>query len=84
MTPDGMQYRCGAHAVARAEPTGHVQDGVIANIRGGLPSLKEYPAESCRKCALATLFINQAIDQKLAATVAEWSAAEAAASGPTA
>lgn len=66
-TPDGYQFRCGSHAIRRILPTGHVNEGgVFDNIRNGIAALDHLPqAESCYGCALATLYINQAVETKL-------------------
>ena len=66
-TPDGKQYRCGSHAIRRILPTGEANDGgVYENIGKGLPGLDELPTEAnCYGCALATLYINQAVEKKL-------------------
>lgn len=72
-TPDGTQYRCGAHAIRHAHPLGHVSEGgVHANISRGLADLDALPdPASCDGCALATLYINQDVDKALRREVRE-------------
>ncbi len=66
-TPEGYQYRCGAHAIRHALPVGNINErGVFDSIKAGIPSLSELPIhEHCYGCALATLYINQAVESKL-------------------
>lgn len=66
-TPDGTQYRCGAHAIRHTQPTGDIHArGVFASIRADTASLDRLPDEAlCDGCALATLYINQAVEKKL-------------------
>jgi hypothetical protein len=66
-TPEGDQYRCGAHAIRHALPTGNINErGVFDSIKAGIPSSVELPKqENCYGCALATLFINQAVESRL-------------------
>ena len=66
-TPDGVQYRCGSHAIRRISPTGNITaTGVFDNIRAGIAGLDDFPQEdSCYGCALATLYINQAVESRL-------------------
>jgi hypothetical protein len=66
-TPDGRQFRCGSHAIRRILPIGNVSEGgVFENIRSGVPELDGLPTEdNCYGCALATLYINQAVESKL-------------------
>jgi MoaA/NifB/PqqE/SkfB family radical SAM enzyme len=66
-TPDGFQYRCGSHAIRRLQPLGNLADGgVFDHIREGVAGLSELPQEDhCYGCALATLYINQAVETKL-------------------
>jgi len=66
-TPEGDQYRCGAHAIRHALPVGNINErGVFDSIKAGIPSLSELPIhEHCHGCALATLYINQAVESKL-------------------
>jgi sulfatase maturation enzyme AslB (radical SAM superfamily) len=67
-TPDGLQFRCGAHAIRRQGAIGQgVEAGVYANISAGLATLPCYPdPDECYGCALATLYVNQAVERKLA------------------
>jgi len=66
-TPDGYQYRCGFHAIRRFLPVGNIRErGVFDNIREGISGLDNLPQEEyCCACALATLYINQAVEKKL-------------------
>ena len=66
-TPDGYQYRCGSHAIRCILPLGNIRErGVFDNIRAGIAGLSELPREEdCYGCALATLYINQAVEAKL-------------------
>jgi len=66
-TPDGYQYRCGSHAIRRLLPIGNIRErGVFHNIREGISDLDNLPQEEhCYGCALATLYINQAVEKKL-------------------
>jgi len=66
-TPDGYQFRCGSHAVRRVLSTGQFETGgVFDNIRNGVSGLDDLPQQdSCYGCALATLYINQAVESKL-------------------
>jgi len=68
-SPDGQQYRCGSHGIRRKLSVGNVADAsVFDSMRGGIPVLSELPEEdSCYGCALATLYINQAVESKLKA-----------------
>ena len=70
-TPDGHQYRCGSHAVRRILPLGNIAErGVFDSIRAGISDLGKLPQEEhCYGCALATLFINQAVEAKLKKTM---------------
>ena len=71
-SPDGLQYRCGSHAIRRELPLGRVGErGVYDGIREGIAGLDELPREEhCYGCALATLYINQAVEKKLKEEVA--------------
>jgi len=66
-TPEGDQYRCGAHAIRHTLPIGNINDhGVFENIKAGIKSMSALPIkEHCYGCALATLYINQAVESKL-------------------
>jgi len=66
-TPDGMQYRCGSHAIRHILPTGNIKDrGVFDSIKAGISEEINLPQkEYCYGCALATLYINQAVESKL-------------------
>jgi len=65
--PDGEQYRCGWHAIARWLPVGNVhRSGVLESIRDGLEGLGALPWEQyCDGCSLATLYINQQVEARL-------------------
>ena len=68
ITPDGNQYMCGSHAIRHLLPIGNIlESGVFDNIRASTcGALNEVPQESyCSGCALATLYINQAVESKL-------------------
>ena len=66
-TPDGQQYRCGSHAIRHVFPLGSIKDrGVFDSIKAGISSQIALPQqEHCYGCALATLYINQAVESKL-------------------
>ena len=66
-TPDGDQYRCGAHAIGHHLPIGNIaRTGVFDAIRSTTPSQAALPQEEyCSGCALATLYINQSVESKL-------------------
>jgi len=66
-TPDGQQYRCGSHAIRRILPVGNIRErGVFDSIKAGISSPIVLPQqEHCYGCALATLYINQAVESKL-------------------
>ena len=66
-TPDGLQFRCGCHAIRRILPVGNIREGgMFDSIRAGVEGLASLPAEEhCDGCALATLYINQSVEQKL-------------------
>jgi len=71
--PDGSQHWCGAHAIRRPPPLGSVLDaGLRENIRGNLGRLAELPIECCSGCAGATCVINQTMEGRLRAQIAEW------------
>lgn len=73
LLPDGSQYWCGAHYVARPAAVGSVLDGsVLENIRRALPQVAHLPGPYCRNCATATLFLNQTIEEALAGKVEGW------------
>jgi MoaA/NifB/PqqE/SkfB family radical SAM enzyme len=71
-SPDGQQYRCGWHAIARWLPLGNIQErGALAAIRYGLESASSLPsAQHCEGCSLATLYINQQVEARLREKVA--------------
>jgi len=71
LTPDGFQYRCGSHAVRRILPVGNIRErALLDTIRDGVEGLEKLPEEEyCYGCALATLYINQAVEARLAAEV---------------
>jgi len=73
-TPDGNQYRCGSHAIRRIHPLGNVKErGIFENIRNGIAGLENLPnPEDCYGCALATLYINQSVEKRLADTIQAW------------
>ena len=66
-TPEGDQYRCGAHAIRHTMPIGNINEcGVFDSIKAGIQSMSDLPIkEHCYGCALATLYINQAVQSKL-------------------
>jgi len=70
-TPDGNQYRCGSHAIRGIQPLGNIKEsGVFDNIRAGISGLDNLPNEKdCYGCALATLYINQSVEDRLKDTV---------------
>lgn len=71
--PDGSQYWCGAHSVARPTPVGNVlESGLVANIAHSIGDLNHLPGSHCRNCATATLYLNQAIEQALSARISAW------------
>ncbi len=80
VSPNGTVYRCGSHAIRCILPIGNVADGsVLESIREGVAGLDELPQEeTCYGCALATLYINQAVEKKLRelveGMVGEWRA----------
>lgn len=71
-SPDGYQYRCGSHAIRRIMAVGRVEEaGVYDSIRAGISGLDDLPQEGhCYGCALATLYINQAVESALKEKVA--------------
>ncbi|MDA0336463.1 MAG: radical SAM protein [bacterium] len=73
ITPDGRQFRCGAHAVRRTKSIGNVIDGALmTNIRDGIHGLAWLPDPAvCDSCALATVYINQTVESRLIAKVDE-------------
>ena len=79
-TPDGYQYRCGSHAIRRILPIGKAGEGsFFENIRTGIAGLDGLPQEEdCYGCALATLYINQAVEGKLRERLKEMREAVAA------
>jgi len=71
--PDGSQYWCGAHSVARPEPVGNVlRSGLVTNIAHSISSVDRLPGPHCRNCATATLYLNQAIEAALLARISTW------------
>lgn len=66
-TPDGEQYRCGSHAIRHLLSLGNVSErSVFQNIKAGISENIPLPQkEHCYGCALATLYINQAVESKL-------------------
>jgi len=80
-TPDGEQYRCGSHAIRRILPVGNIKDrGVFDSIKAGISSPIFLPQqEHCYGCALATLYINQAVESKLKEKAQEITSHKAAA-----
>lgn len=75
LTPDGLQFRCGAHAVRRTQAIGSIVGGgsLRGNIRAGLPGLADLPRpEVCENCALATVYINQSVERRLGERVDAW------------
>lgn len=86
VTPDGLQFRCGSHAVRRLLPTGSAaSDDLLDNVRRSVDALPGLPRHAaCDGCALATLHINQAVARRLGAKVDEMLAAMAAPATATA
>jgi MoaA/NifB/PqqE/SkfB family radical SAM enzyme len=71
--PDGSQYWCGGHTVARPEAVGNVlEHDVRENIRGGVAEMAAMPGAACRSCAGATMAINQGVEAQLRATIKKW------------
>lgn len=72
-TPDGVQYRCGSHAIRHLFPIGKISErGVYDSIKSGIAENISLPQkEHCYGCALATLYINQAVESKLNEKVKE-------------
>jgi len=66
-TPDGLQFRCGSHAIRRIMPIGSAnENGLFDGIRRGMSGLADLPQEElCFGCAMATLYINQSVEGKL-------------------
>lgn len=66
-TPEGDQYRCGAHAIRHTLPIGNIKKrGVFDSIKSAISEQIKLPQqEYCYGCALATLYINQAVESKL-------------------
>jgi len=66
-TPDGLQFRCGSHAIRRIMPIGSAgENGLFDGICRGIPGLADLPQEDlCFGCAMATLYINQSVEGKL-------------------
>ncbi|MGQ9607819.1 MAG: radical SAM/SPASM domain-containing protein [bacterium] len=66
-TPEGDQYRCGAHAIGHCLPIGNINErGVFDSIKSAISEGTKLPQqEYCYGCALATLYINQAVESKL-------------------
>lgn len=77
VTPDGLQFRCGAHAVRRTQPIGNVLDSdpggdLTENIRRGIEGARRLPDPAlCDSCALATVYINQSVEARLHARADE-------------
>ncbi len=73
VSPDGVQFRCGSHAVRRDLATGNVGAGhLLDNIRAGIDGLDRLPnPDQCCGCALATLYINQSVEKKLGEKIDE-------------
>ncbi|MFA6107507.1 MAG: radical SAM protein [Candidatus Latescibacterota bacterium] len=71
-TPDGLQFRCGSHAIRRIQPIGqHGEGGFFDHVQAGIAGLDALPdADQCHGCALATLYINQAVEKRLDERVA--------------
>ncbi|MEW6750433.1 MAG: radical SAM protein [Candidatus Latescibacterota bacterium] len=79
-TPDGLQFRCGSHAIRRLLPIGRAGEGsFFENTRAGVAALDGLPCEEhCHGCALATLYINQSVARKLRERTGEMVKAAAA------
>ena len=74
--PDGSQYWCGGHSVSRPAPVGNVlEHSVQDNIHAAMAQHAALPTDSCRNCPGATLAINQEVERRLLALIAEWIAA---------
>jgi len=72
--PDGTQYMCGCHAIRHLLPVGNITErSMFDSIRAGVTTaLNEVPNEDyCTGCALATLYINQAVEAKLLEKISE-------------
>ena len=72
--PDGTQYMCGCHAIRHLFPVGSITErSMFDSIRAGITTaLNEVPNEDyCTGCALATLYINQAVESKLLEKISE-------------
>jgi hypothetical protein len=72
--PDGTQYMCGCHAIRHLLPTGNItQRSMFDSIRASITTvLNKVPNENyCTGCALATLYINQAVESKLLEKISE-------------
>jgi MoaA/NifB/PqqE/SkfB family radical SAM enzyme len=73
LLPNGTQYWCGGHAIARPEPVGSIlEHDLVENIRRALPQVAELPAPHCRNCPGATLAINQTVENRLRQAIQEW------------
>ncbi len=71
--PDGSQHWCGAHAIRRPPPLGDViGSGLRGNIRRNRDCLNDLPIDCCAGCAGATCVINQTMETRLRAQIAEW------------
>jgi hypothetical protein len=80
--PDGSQYWCGAHYVARPHPVGNVlEGGLMENTRAALAEVEGFPGPYCANCATATLFLNQGIEGTLGKKVDAWIQEAAAPAG---
>ena len=66
VTPDGNYHRCGAHAIRRCLPLGNASEqDVFPSILAGIGAESLPQEEHCSGCALATLYINQAVEKRL-------------------
>lgn len=63
-SPDGIQYRCGSHAIRRILPLGDAKTNKVFDLlREGESGEIALPKEDyCSGCALATLYINQGVE----------------------
>ncbi len=66
LTPDGNYHRCGAHAIRRCLSLGNMSEqGIFDSIRENIHTIELPQEQYCSGCALATLYINQAVEAKL-------------------
>lgn len=71
--PDGSQYWCGGHAIARPTPVGNVlAHDLRTNLRASMAQMADLPGPHCRNCPGATLAINQTVETRLLQRIGEW------------